>query len=70
MQRNVAIQASLFTIDQIKQSKYLSTGKQIYTMLYTDKMVYYLALKRNKPLKLAASWMKVSLPYVKCRHRK
>ena len=52
--KHVDIQASLFTIDQIKQSKYPPTSKGIYTMLYTDKTVHYLALKRNKsdfPLK-------------------
>ena len=54
--------AALFTIAKTrKQSKYPSTNEQIKKMWYIYTMEYYLAIKKNEVMALAATWIDLDI---------
>ena len=65
IQKDVCTQmftAALFTIAKTrKQSKYPSTNEQIKKMWYIYTMEYYLAIKKNEVMALAATWIDLDI---------
>ena len=54
--------AALFTIAKTrKQSNYPSTNEQIKKMWYIYTMEYYLAIKKNEVMALAATWIDLDI---------
>ena len=64
--------AALFTIAKAwKQSKCPLIDEQINKMLYINTMAYYSAIKKNKIIRFAATWMNLEIVILsEVRHRK